>query len=221
MNSSYMQPWFNPLASEFRLIWHEQTKSDLKALAQDCADKIILNGPTHVVAHSWGSFLLLYALDQNPDAAKSLKSSVLISPMALTDINAKESMQRVQKLFSGEDLEKLNALHDRYDNHSAQELMKIVTPYYHYNSEFDMGIPAFDKRFWREINDQIKTFDLRYTVSNLPEKSLLIYGEADFAQPDPEYEQLQISIIPQAGHYPFAERQAYTLATIRSFCLAA
>lgn len=223
MNSDYFMPWFEPLSKSCELVFYDQKGTCVNDLHKQLKQEISKNRMPHIVAHSWGAYLILSALNEGIIDKSDIESLILIAPMPLTDQRCEYGIELRKSRFPNSVCSKIDTIWDTNDlEQASKDYIAIITPYYHHDPSFDMGgFPPFDRQTAKQINDEIKGFDLRSVLRLLPKKTLLIYGASDFFQPDPEYKATfpgyNIHVIDNAGHYVFAEAQNETMKIIEEF----
>lgn len=219
MDCSYLKPWFEPLRPDYRLVFWDQKSQTLGGLYDEFQSQMKTLTRPVIVAHSWGAFLLLSALQKGVIDTKDIGAVIFIAPMLLTDERSKRGMEIVKARFSVQDAKEYDAIVNDWKPDSAVKFMKLITPYYHFDRQFDVGgNMMFDKEVSSKMNAEISGYDYRACVELLPQDTLIIYGQHDYIWPEDEYHgQAQCHIIPDAGHYVFAEKQQETLKIIRNF----
>lgn len=223
MDSSYFGSYFEELSQKYNLVFYNQLYNEkqppkLSDLLKQLRQAVMDHKPCYVLAHSWGGFLILKAIAENIITKDDLEGIILIAPMSLTRERLKSASASLKDRLSSEHKQRLETIWQTDDFMKAgRDFLGMVTPYYHYDRAFELQYSGiFHYHTWQALNKETGDYDVSNIVNVLP-KHLIIYGSADYLQPEPEYSKENIHIINEAGHYPFAEKQKETLQVIETF----
>ena len=218
MTADYMRPWFGSLGYQHNLIFHDQTSPSIQGCLSEIDALITAPEKTVLIGHSWGWFLVRRYCH---DYINQIRGTTALGPMYLTDERSKDGMAFLLDKMSDEDraFRKEKWPEDiAGQEQRAAEFMRRINPYYHHDFNFRLsGTLTYDRSIAAPLNTEAKGYDHRSLVTSLPNDTCLIYGASDYIKPEAEYKGIEQHIIPDAGHYMFAEKNAETLAVMTDF----
>jgi pimeloyl-ACP methyl ester carboxylesterase len=165
-----------------------------------------------VLAHSWGTLVVLGAfaqLDDPPTPAPEISKCLFINPVAAT--SAKFEMARLN--FLGRIPENILGEIEKaaYSNDDGRQIMDLILPYYYTNIDSRPDGP-FDltKHTYLSVNAQLTDFDYSKQIIKINNLSLLV-GEDDFTTIDLINEMVSaavgLHVMKSTGHFPFYEEK--------------
>ena len=234
LDHTYLVRWFGPLAKLRTFIFFDQVGCGRDLSAKESAslhenirqmDSLVsLLGSDEGIgffAHSWGALLTLSYLLEHPSAKTN--EVVLCSPQALTsELSAEAASTLVSRMPPDvvSEYKRLVSLSSRDSNRLA---MQTILPYYvgTPNSPPDLEFGFYDPNVEQKVNETIETYDIRHAAKVIPQKTLLVYGELDFERPENTAElqnpSTRLVVIPNAGHFSFAESPQVFQETMLEF----
>jgi pimeloyl-ACP methyl ester carboxylesterase len=230
LGSSYLKPWVEKLG-DFVLYnqagcgWDttpaERVTVD-RTVAQFAEMVKVLSSkePIGILAHSWGSHVVLGALKANPDIAKSIRQTVFVCPAPLTSARLRAAGERLRARMPAETTAEIEALFADGSDQAGAELMRLALPYYVADPakvpdmRFHYRIPVY-----RAVTASLGEFDFRKVKVNKIGLSI-IRGAKDYLKPTDSTELDSAATIvmnlPDVGHFPFAEApEAFAKALAR------
>jgi proline iminopeptidase len=238
LDHTYLQPWLDPLADRFQLVFYDQRgngRSDPAPCAsitfeQLCADADALRALFGVerialAGHSLGGFVALeYAL-RYPARVSHL---LLIDTAPSFDYGA-EIMANVEaRQPTPEVLEAVSAPPPATDAEFAR-LWHAVLPLYFHRYTADPAASAFARTHFRAAaaacNDGLFAgYDVSSRLAEIQAPAWVVAGEDDFVCPPSQARRLHaglahahLTILPACGHFPFLERPNDFAAALRAW----
>src|SRR5207244_1850526 len=101
-------------------------------------------------------------------------------------------------------------------------VMRAALPYYVANAEHTPPIAFgfYDPSVFARVVETLDTYDCRNIANRIPPSTVLIYGDADIEIPSATEEihgRASLTIIDNAGHFPFAEQPQAFLDVVGRF----
>lgn len=227
LEHSYLFEWLKPLAELRTLIFYDQLgcgqdKSPLSAVSgeemigqlAELIEELELDSSVGIFAHSWGTYIVLSFLHENQSEVCS--ELIVSNPMATTLERFEQSGQRLISRVPEDVLSELGSK-------SGADVMQALLPYYVASPS---NIPpvqfsSYCEDVYDKVINSVGSFDLREASQELPDKTLLIYGEQDFEIQSGSEELIDhakvVETIPGAGHFSFAENPERFMAVVKRF----
>lgn len=212
---AYLVPHLAPLAASRTLIFFDQLSSRSKrcpgivtaeqvfADARDVIDHVFTLDRAEVIAHSWGALVLLGALIGRPDMRMS---GILISPVPTNRARFDQMRSNLFSRFEPDLLARMSALPDKALDGLA---LKPFLAHYLSNQDADLTDLSFSPGDYRQIIETLGDYDMGRAVPQLADCHVIL-GEDDFIAADllEDYAShcSSMTLLPDAGHFPFAER---------------
>lgn len=242
LDHTYFQPWLDPLAQQFQLVYpdlrgngrsalvaegdytHEKMIDDLDALRTTLGFKQWI-----VIGHSYGGFIAqLYAI-KYPDTVSQL---VLLDTSPATALGNPDGAQLVAKKITPEQAAALGKLGTVTDDNEWKQVWYTILPLYFHN--FDVpSLIAADKTVYRATGiswaakNLLPTYDTRPFLGTLAMPTLIGVGRYDWITTVRKSEVLykaipgsELVIFEQSGHFTFIEEQSKVLETLQRFLYA-
>jgi pimeloyl-ACP methyl ester carboxylesterase len=172
-----------------------------------------------VLAHSWGSHVVLSALKAMPELAKRIVRLVLVNPAPLTSARHRAAGERLRARLPPHARNEIEALFADGSDAAGAELMRLALPYYTADAaypaamQFHYRIPVY-----RALLPALNDYDLRKVKRGKIVLSI-IRGEQDYLLPSDTAELdapgVVSIILPGIGHFPFAENPTLFSQTLR------
>jgi len=234
LEHSYLVKWLAPLADKRQLIFYDQCgcghdKTPISRVSASLMvdqlmfliESLHLNSDVGFFSHSWGDYIVLSLLERYNSV--HVREAIFANPMGLTADRFEESGQRLMARVPEHIMTKLEELSSQQDIEPASAIMDLLLPYYVASSASvpDVEFFSYSNPVYEKVVESIGSFDVRDKCSYLPEKTLVVYGSEDFETPDgsPELQRpsTKVHIIPEVGHFSFAEAPDIFLKTVSDF----
>ncbi len=235
MDFSYMKSSILTLSDSFRVILYEQRPLKSETLEKDFGaedqvqDLVGLIGelsaesgdPVSLIAHSWGTYLALEAL--NSADSKSIGKVVLVNPLPLTWGRLVEAGGRLGGRVKPEHLEIVDRLERTGTEEAGFELMELVS--YAYLAPANRGIVKPDVRRYNplvnaQVTESVEDFDQRCSAVAVAGQHdiAVIHGDSDYIEASDTRELAQNTrqfVLADCGHFPFVEQPEALISAIR------
>lgn len=185
------------------------------------ASKLSENEAVGLIAHSWGSLVVIAGLIEpklKTAQAPNLSKILLMNPMPVSSQDLKQSQKILMKRLSKFTVIKL--LYLIVSNADGNRIMKELLPTYVYDEAcIPRGDFALDRKTYLKLTQQLKSYDFADELKALPEISLLL-SENDFikkAHLEPLITSSKnIFTIKNSVHFPMWENPAEFHETLSS-----
>jgi proline iminopeptidase len=220
MDQQYLKPYLLPILQRRQLILFDQLGCgvplsikpvDYPSTLEHVKSVISYFAPQRpaLFGHSWGALLAIQCASR---MRQCIKECILVCPMPLTAKRLRVALGTLSQRFSEADQVKVKNLLGKAAPGSGLRLLRIWLPYYfaHPKMVKRMKVPQFNLGTNRSVMQSLGAFDLRASVRRIEAKVSVITGERDFISTEQVQELLGAAqahrVIPEAGHFPFAER---------------
>lgn len=224
MDYSYMVRGLLPLATECQLVFYEQTPerdaSDVHPAAgkqvRELEDVIAAvkrktGQRVGLVAHSWGTFLVIELMRHN--GMGDLDGIALVNPMPLTWDRFVAAGERLMARVDIGDLREVEVLEAKGTESSGCELMSLVSYAYLSGGRASPVRPTFN-RYNPTVNAAVLASVEGYDQTNIRScvvegNFVVVYGDDDYLTPQDSIELHDIARrvdLHECGHLPFDEQ---------------
>jgi pimeloyl-ACP methyl ester carboxylesterase len=232
MDYAYLWDGLAPLATEWRLVFYEQSPrhgepaagasaarqvDELGAVVRHVADE--RGGRVRIVAHSWGSYLTLELLRRN---TAPVSHAVLVAPAPLSWQRLQASQPRFVSRVDPADLAEVERLEKARGEGWMLDVLRLTA--YAYLAPAHRGLvrPRFgraDPAANAAVMASVAGFDQTGIGAELGEVSLtLVLGEHDFSPAEDTAEiglYAHTVVLADCGHFPFDEQPDLARQTVR------
>lgn len=228
----YLYKWLLPLNDIGELVFYDQygTGKDYGLHRNITADALVkqLNDlliddkrEKDVIAHSWGSYLLLSLFLEKSNY--NIRKLVLMNPFALNYQRYVSTGQRLVERFPKYIVKEINRLESQGTQEAYLQLMELSTPYYvhDYKNPPVIQYGSYDGKMGDCVYSSIVGFDHTNVPTHIANEMLVIKSDDDFITFDDTIElqncSKRVEIFSMCGHYSFAEKNVKCLELIEEF----
>lgn len=225
MDFSYMLPLLPALAERHRTVYYEQHPHRNEPLkptfcAVDQVDELEKLGsalhesagaPISVLAHSWGSYLVLEALSRGSVAVEKV---LLINPLPLTWQRLRAAGGRLVERVRPDQMSEIDRLEQAGTEEAGKELMDLVGYAYLAPGNRDkihLDVNRYHPGVNAQVLGSVENYDQRDIAEELARRLpvFVIYGDSDYIEPRDTEElaaHIQSTVLRDCGHFPFVEQ---------------
>jgi pimeloyl-ACP methyl ester carboxylesterase len=223
LSYSYMIDYLKPLSSKRELIFYDQITCyhrscakhpvEIKDLVKQLESITEKYGNNYtVLAHSWGTLLLLEYLIATP---KNLHPDeiIFVTPPPLNWITATNNLKKLSSKYSDEEKKLLEEI---VNPNQCLHALEIVTPYAVYDKDTAKKIKfnRYDCMIADYLMKKFTNYNYYPYLYLLPKRTLWVTGEKDYFSTNPIF---KYKTINKSSHYPFIENNDEFLSAVNNF----
>lgn len=220
---SYLRDFLMPFETEREINYYDQIGTgndyDMKkcVTADELSEQLIelLSNDKRrkdIIAHSWGTYLVLSAL-RDRYVNNHIDKVILINPFALDYARYLKSGVRLVERFPQKIIEKIEEYTNINTKESYLNMMYSIAPYYTYNplKKYDFKFESYNASIEDGVYGSIIGFNQTKMISITKGDIFVIKSDDDFISLE-DTKELQENakeyyIISDCGHFPFVEKK--------------
>lgn len=233
LDFTYLIEPFESLTDFREIIFYDQigTGKEFDIAAQPSASDLVNqlidlinqdNRHKDIIAHSWGTYLVLSAL-YNDQVNDQIDNIILVNPFALDYCRYQQSGERLLQRFPKDIFPEIERLNKNPNKESYAEMMQLIAPFYTHspNTPFNFVFETYNSAIEDSVYKSIEGFNHIPILSKIKGNLYVIECDDDFISEEDTIELQHYSkeyvMLSECGHFPFIEKKEKFLQAISNF----